>query len=337
MGIFVDPIRDDSKGTRWTRQRYVTTSNIEGADAGPVGYIAPCPNCRPAVDLIQEELARLIDSDVPRRAPAALPGDKRIAGDAAALRETAIALEVFRRDPATFDPQTDPIVRVTTGRLRDRLEAHYARYDAPPNADRPAKGRYAPEFVEPKGATAPLLGLAVLRTRNLTRGSKIRCDAFTDRLADHLARAGLARVLARGSVDSAERVSRDPALLGKHLQVPWLIEATLAREQGNELRLSVRLCTLRMPAVRWVETGVGTTDEIYRLTDRLLDIAGAHARNAADAGGVARQRTLAVAVDRAAARRARPREAPRPAAHSDCHRAGDRAGRDGHRRVPGIE
>ena len=231
--------------------------------------------------LIQEELARLIDSDVLRRSPSHMRllrylVDKRIAGDAAALRETAIALEVFRRDPATFDPQADPIVRVTTGRLRDRLEAHYARYDSLPKLRIVLpKGRYAPEFVEQKGASVPQFGLAVLPTRNLTGDAALEdcCDAFTDRLADQLARAGLARVLARGSVASAERLSRDPALLGKHLQVPWLIEATLAREQGNELRLSVRLLHAADAAVRWVESGVGAADDIYRLTDRLLDSA----------------------------------------------------------------
>jgi hypothetical protein len=87
--------------------------------------------------MIEEELERLAASDALRRAPShqrllRYLVERRIAGDDAALRETAIALDVFRRDPSTYDPQVDPIVRVNIGRLRERLEAHYANYDRPP-------------------------------------------------------------------------------------------------------------------------------------------------------------------------------------------------------------
>jgi len=52
---------------------------------------------------------------------------------------------VFRRDPASYDPQLDPIVRVTIGRLRARLVSHYARYGSPPKLRIVLpKGRYAP-------------------------------------------------------------------------------------------------------------------------------------------------------------------------------------------------
>ncbi len=231
--------------------------------------------------LIREELARLIDSDALRRAPSHMRllrylVEKRVSGDAAALRETAIALEVFRRDPSTYDPQTDPIVRVTTGRLRDRLEAHYARYEAPPKLRIVLpKGRYAPEFVAVDGAASPPLGVAVLRTRNQTGDSALDgcCDAFADRLADQLSRAGLPRVMTRGAVDSAEALSRDPTVLGTQLHVPWLVESTLAREHENDLRLSVRLVHAADATARWVETGVSAAPDVYKLSDQMVDLA----------------------------------------------------------------
>ena len=42
------------------------------------------------------------------------------------MNEYAIALDVFDRNPATYCPSADPIVRVQMGRLRKRLKSYYA-------------------------------------------------------------------------------------------------------------------------------------------------------------------------------------------------------------------
>ena len=39
----------------------------------------------------------------------------------AALREMSIGIEVFHRNPSTYDPKNDPIVRVNVSRLRERV------------------------------------------------------------------------------------------------------------------------------------------------------------------------------------------------------------------------
>jgi len=67
-------------------------------------------------------------------------------GDVASIKAYAIAVDVFGR-PQTFDPQTDPIVRVQARRLRAALEEYYAGE----GADSPVRiylpvGRYVPEF-----------------------------------------------------------------------------------------------------------------------------------------------------------------------------------------------
>jgi TolB-like protein/Tfp pilus assembly protein PilF len=231
--------------------------------------------------LVQEELARLVDSDALRRAPSHMRllrylVEKRVAGDDVALRETSIALEVFRRDPATYDPQTDPIVRVTTGRLRDRLDAHYARFDSPPKLRIVLpKGRYAPEFVSQPGLAATPGGLAVLTMRDHTGQPEFAafCAALTDRLSDNLARAGIPRVMPRSSVAIAESDAPSLAAIGERLGAPWLIETVLAREHQSELRLTVRLVNAVDGAARWVETGVRGIAELYVLADRMVDIA----------------------------------------------------------------
>jgi len=238
-------------------------------------------NHEPLPPLIQEELARLVDSDALRRAPSHMRllrylVEKRLAGDDIALRETSIALEVFRRDPATYDPQIDPIVRVTTGRLRDRLAAHYALYDSPPKLRIVLpKGRYAPEFVSQPTPEPTPVGVAVLTMRDQTGQPELAafCAALTDRLSDSLARAGIPRVMPRSSVAIAEQDATGHVAIGERLRVPWLVETVLAREQQSELRLTVRLVNAIDGAVRWVETGVRAIADQYVLADRMIDVA----------------------------------------------------------------
>jgi eukaryotic-like serine/threonine-protein kinase len=50
--------------------------------------------------------------------------DKTLSGEADQLKEYVLAVEVLGRKPS-FDPRTDPIVRVEAGRLRGRLEEYY--------------------------------------------------------------------------------------------------------------------------------------------------------------------------------------------------------------------
>ena len=54
-------------------------------------------------------------------------------GDAGALKETVIAVEVFGRSSSRFDPKLDSIVRVETRRLRARLARYYAGEGAAAN------------------------------------------------------------------------------------------------------------------------------------------------------------------------------------------------------------
>ncbi|MEP7208655.1 MAG: tetratricopeptide repeat protein [Casimicrobiaceae bacterium] len=232
----------------------------------------------PPVAVVEEELDRLFDSAALRRAPSHMRllrylVERRLAGDEAALRETSIALEVFRRDPATYDPQTDPIVRVTIGRLRGRLAAHYAHYDAPPKIRIVLpKGRYAPEFVTGDAVRARH-GLAVLPARNLTgdAGREAFCAAFSDRVADNLARAGVARVVAPTSARAAQSHGSESEGVAAELGVQWLIECVLAREQAGEERLSVRLMLAVDGSMSWIETGVARGDGVYALADRIVD------------------------------------------------------------------
>lgn len=78
---------------------------------------------------------------------------------AAALKETVIAVEVFGRPAASFDPKQDSIVRVEARRLRARLATYYRSEggDAPIRIELPV-GSYLPAFVA-DDTVAPVPGL----------------------------------------------------------------------------------------------------------------------------------------------------------------------------------
>lgn len=86
---------------------------------------------QPSRLLIEAELARLAASPLFRRSGRQVRFLRHLvqctlAGETARLRETALAVEVFLRHPARYDPRQDSIVRVEARRLRHKL----ARYDA---------------------------------------------------------------------------------------------------------------------------------------------------------------------------------------------------------------
>jgi hypothetical protein len=72
--------------------------------------------------------------------------DQAVNGQAGKLKEYLIGVEAFDRD-GSYDPRTDPIVRVEAGRLRARLKEYYATEgrDAPILIDF-QKGGYVPIF-----------------------------------------------------------------------------------------------------------------------------------------------------------------------------------------------
>ncbi|MBY5543647.1 hypothetical protein HFO60_27160 [Rhizobium leguminosarum] len=74
--------------------------------------------------------------------------DARFEGRSDTIKAYSIAIDVFNR-PASFDPSSDPIVRIEATRLRESLQKYYGQIADEPGArlDIP-RGRYVPVFVE---------------------------------------------------------------------------------------------------------------------------------------------------------------------------------------------
>lgn len=76
-----------------------------------------------------------------------------LAGEADRIKESTIAIEVYGREPKTYSPKADPIVRTEARRLRSKLERYYQSEgrDDPVVVAYP-KGSYVPTFSHRKVA-----------------------------------------------------------------------------------------------------------------------------------------------------------------------------------------
>jgi adenylate cyclase len=101
--------------------------------------------------------------------------EETLAGRADRLKGLTIAIDVFGRDPGTFDAQHDPVVRISAAKLRRRLERYYltAGREDPIRIDIP-KGTYVPAFEEREqpsvGSPAPVAEPAAAAAPSLTPG-----------------------------------------------------------------------------------------------------------------------------------------------------------------------
>lgn len=95
----------------------------------PTGEAAAGHAGRPSPEEIQAAIERIVASDAFRSSPQLVAflryvTTQVLAGNAVHLKAYTVAVEGFGRSD-TFDPQSDPIVRVEAARLRRTLEHYY--------------------------------------------------------------------------------------------------------------------------------------------------------------------------------------------------------------------
>ncbi len=162
-----------------------------------------------------------------------------LAGDPAALKETAIALEVFGRSPAHFDPKLDSIVRVEARRLRARLADYYR-----------AEGRDAALCIElPVGSYLPVVAerMATQHAADATRRARDMVERGEHFLRQPLSRQTLDQALQRFDQAVRESPSFAPAYVGMgrawfNLAAAWHVEPAVASAHAAEaLRRALEL------------------------------------------------------------------------------------------------
>ena len=150
--------------------------------------------------------------------------DETVGGRGGDLKEYVIGVQVFGKEPS-FDPRTDPIVRVQARRLRTRLERYYRDEGNSDEliVDLP-KGGYAPVFRvrdEPlntkRSLTATMVSRNTVAVMPLADDSpNATLDYFCRGLRDEVLRAltsikGLRVLAARSEQPAAERADGEPA------------------------------------------------------------------------------------------------------------------------------
>jgi serine/threonine-protein kinase len=175
-----------------------------------------------------------------------------------ALKEYVIGVQVFRKEDS-FDPRTDPIVRVQARRLRAKLVRYY-REEGRADVliiDLP-KGGYAPLF---RPRETPVLikrsVSTVLVSRNTIiverfanhssdRDLEFFCDAVRDELIHHLAQVPGIRVLASRGPEAASE-------LDEHVRGAAVIVGGTVRRAGDRLRTTVHLVDAANRCYLWSE------------------------------------------------------------------------------------
>jgi len=94
--------------------------------------------------------------------------ERTLDGQVRELNEYAIGIGVFDRDPSTYNPGEDPIVRVQIGRLRDKLQHYYTHEPLTP----------AVRFTIPLGNYMPQITRAEAAPTQATRRPTVRVSAI---------------------------------------------------------------------------------------------------------------------------------------------------------------
>lgn len=185
-----------------------------------------------------------------------------LAGKAASLREIVIGVDVFDRSIDTFNPRTDPIVRVEAGRLREKLSRYYRGEGSGESLviEIPV-GRYLAVFVSridaatlrgPDPPARPRAAIAVLPLEHLgTRhDDELLCVGLADQLIDTLSRGPGRRVVARHSTIKARADGMPLAKIARTFGVAYVLSGSLQRN-GDRIRCIVHLCRAKDERYLW--------------------------------------------------------------------------------------
>ena len=195
--------------------------------------------------------------------------NETLAGRGERLKAYNVALEVFER-PETFDPITDPLVRIEAARLREKLREYYGTdgQDDPIHIDLP-KGTYTPQ-IEFRHEGAPPIArreapptregsstvpaVAVLPFDDLSADQNLGYlgDGVAEDIITALSRFPDLVVVARTSSFAYKGKAVDVRQVGKDLGVGYVVEGSV-RKNGDKLRIVAQLIDAKTCEHVWAE------------------------------------------------------------------------------------
>jgi len=196
--------------------------------------------------------------------------NETLAGRGERLKAYNVALAVFDR-PETFDPVTDPLVRIEAARLREKLREYYeADGQSDPIRITLPQGTYTPhiEFrtLLSSWNSAPSLpdksSVAVLPFDNIGADPKWDrlADGMTDDVITDLSHSKDLVVIARNSTELYKGKPIDLRQVGRDLNVKYVLEGSI-QSMGDQIRVNAQLIEAASGSHIWSEltTGLQTT------------------------------------------------------------------------------
>jgi len=272
-------------------------SNVATETAPPARDAGAIPATIPALphaDAVHQQLQRVLKSRIFARSKELcrflqFAVEQKLRNRSVRLKEYLIGVAVFDRGE-TFNPGTDPIVRVQARRLRSKLGLYYETEGRADSVviELPCGG-YVPMF-RFRSAGAPQASrvaananacadgrrsVVVLPFVNIGPGENERfSDGLTEELTHVLSRDSRLRVMSRTSAFQFKGRTDDIRSIGERLGVNALVEGSV-RSEGNRLRVSAGLIDVADGGLLWSEVYERNTDQIFAVQENLSEeIAG---------------------------------------------------------------
>lgn len=192
------------------------------------------------------------------------------AGRGPELKEYVIGVQVFCKEDS-FDPRTDPIVRVQARRLRAKLVRYYREEGrADPTLIALPKGGYSPVITRRDDATAPA---RTVSTALVTRNT-ITVLPFADHSGDQ-SLSGICLgmreevVCQLGQLPSLRLRVASAADADAAIRAPGLVIAGSVRQSGAQLRVAVHLIDGDDGCYLWSEEIDGSTDDAFVVQEQV--------------------------------------------------------------------
>jgi TolB-like protein/Flp pilus assembly protein TadD len=238
---------------------------------------APAVTRSPVDDAVREHLERVLTS------PTFQQGDRlkrflkfivleAVAGRRHELKEYVIGVQVFGKED-TFDPRTDPIVRVQARRLRAKLVRYYREEGrADETVIELPKGGYAPVFKQrdtpvlvKRSVAAALVSrntIAVLplADHSIDHDLDYFCRGVREEIVHRLARFPSLRILA----------SDEPRATGDKTEAAMIISGSV-RRSGERLRVTAQLIDGATGCYLWSESVDAMMGDVFPAQERVAD------------------------------------------------------------------
>ena len=249
------------------------------------------PATVPAADAVHQQLHRIIKSRIFARSKELcrflqFAVEQKLRNRSVRLKEYLIGVTVFDRGE-TFNPGTDPIVRVQARRLRSKLTLYYDTEGRTDSVliELPCGG-YVPVFrfrtatlppaarvsTPANGAPAETRrSVVVLPFMNIGPEENERfSDGLTEELTHVLSRETSLRVMSRTSAFSFKGRTDDIRSIGERLGVDALVEGSV-RSEGNRLRVSAGLIDVADGGLLWSEVYERSTDQVFAVQENISE------------------------------------------------------------------